>query len=43
MANSRMKDFYDIALLARTFDFDAELLARAIRATFSRLGELSSV
>jgi Nucleotidyl transferase AbiEii toxin, Type IV TA system len=36
MANSRMKDFYDIALLARNFDFDAELLARAIRATFER-------
>jgi predicted nucleotidyltransferase component of viral defense system len=36
MANSRMKDFFDIALLARDFDFDAELLAQAIRATFER-------
>jgi len=36
MANSRMKDFYDVALLARTFDFDGELLLRAIRATFDR-------
>jgi predicted nucleotidyltransferase component of viral defense system len=38
MANSRMKDFYDIAVLARDFDFDGELLARAIRATFERRG-----
>ncbi|HET7506031.1 MAG TPA: nucleotidyl transferase AbiEii/AbiGii toxin family protein, partial [Kofleriaceae bacterium] len=36
MANSRMKDFYDIAVLARGFDFDGEVLARAIRATFER-------
>jgi predicted nucleotidyltransferase component of viral defense system len=36
MANSRMKDFYDVAVLARDFDFDGEVLARAIRATFDR-------
>jgi predicted nucleotidyltransferase component of viral defense system len=36
MANSRMKDFYDIAVLARRFSFDGELLTRAIRATFER-------
>jgi hypothetical protein len=36
MANSRMKDFYDIAVLARDFDFDGPLLARAIRATFEQ-------
>lgn len=36
MANSRMKDFYDIAILARRFDFDGELLSRAIKATFER-------
>ena len=36
MANSRMKDFYDILVLARTFDFDGELLTRAIRTTFER-------
>lgn len=36
LANSRMKDFYDVAVLARTFDFDGELLTRAIRATFER-------
>jgi predicted nucleotidyltransferase component of viral defense system len=36
MANSRMKDFDDVAVLARDFDFQGELLARAIRATFER-------
>lgn len=36
MANSRMKDFYDLAVLARDFEFEGELLARAIRATFER-------
>ncbi|MBP8882281.1 MAG: nucleotidyl transferase AbiEii/AbiGii toxin family protein [Kofleriaceae bacterium] len=36
MANSRMKDFYDVAVLARDFDFDGVVLARAIRATFER-------
>ncbi len=33
--NSRMKDFYDIWLLARQFDFDGQTLARAIKATFA--------
>ncbi len=36
MANSRMKDFFDIATLSRSFDFDGPLLTRAIRATFER-------
>jgi predicted nucleotidyltransferase component of viral defense system len=36
MANSRMKDFYDVAVLARNFDFDGDVLTRAIRATFER-------
>lgn len=36
LANSRMKDFYDVAVLARDFDFEGELLTRAIRATFDR-------
>lgn len=36
LANSRMKDFYDLAILARTFGFDGDLLVRAIRATFAR-------
>ena len=34
MANSRMKDFYDVAVLARDFDFDGDLLTQAVRATF---------
>ena len=34
--NSRMKDFYDLAVLARRFEFDGTLLVRAIRATFER-------
>lgn len=36
IANSRMKDFYDIWVLASKFDFDGALLERAIRATFDR-------
>jgi predicted nucleotidyltransferase component of viral defense system len=34
--NSRMKDFYDIWLLGRSFSFDDDRLARAIAATFER-------
>jgi hypothetical protein len=33
--NSRMKDFYDVWLLASQFAFDGELLAKAIAATFA--------
>jgi len=36
IANSRMKDFYDVVVLARRFEFEGELLVRAIRATFER-------
>lgn len=36
LANSRMKDFYDLWALSKTFTFDSERLARAIRATFAR-------
>jgi hypothetical protein len=32
--NSRMKDFYDVWLLARQFSFDGSVLATAIAATF---------
>ena len=35
-ANSRMKDFYDIWVLKRSFSFDENTLARAIAATFNR-------
>jgi hypothetical protein len=36
MANSRMKDFYDIWVLSRMFEFKASILEAAIRATFER-------
>lgn len=36
IANSRMKDFYDIWTLARQFEFEGPLLSAAIRATFER-------
>jgi predicted nucleotidyltransferase component of viral defense system len=35
-ANSRMKDFYDIWILSRSFTFDDDRLPRAIAATFAR-------
>jgi hypothetical protein len=36
MQNSRIKDFCDIYWLSRFFDFDGDVLVRAIRATFKR-------
>ena len=36
MANSRMKDFYDVWALARRFAFSGDRLCQAIRATFTR-------
>lgn len=36
IANSRMKDFYDIWVLATTFTFDAKVLHYAITSTFKR-------
>jgi hypothetical protein len=38
IANSRMKDFYDLWVVSGQFEFDGALLARAIRATFKRRG-----
>lgn len=38
IANSRMKDFYDLWVLARHFEFEGVLLGRAIKATFERRG-----
>jgi predicted nucleotidyltransferase component of viral defense system len=38
LLNSRVKDYYDIALLARLYAFDGHLLAEAIRSTFSHRG-----
>ena len=34
MANSRMKDFYDLWVLAQRFEFESATLAGAIQATF---------
>lgn len=36
LANSRMKDFYDLAVLGEKFTFDGAVLVQAIRATFER-------
>ncbi len=36
LLNSRMKDFYDIWLLSRQFDFNGPELAEAISLTFAR-------
>ena len=35
LVNSRMKDFYDLWLLARQFDFDGRILAMAVAQTFA--------
>jgi predicted nucleotidyltransferase component of viral defense system len=35
-ANSRMKDFYDIWILSRSYEFTGDSLGRAIAATFAR-------
>lgn len=36
LANSRMKDFYDVWVLSRAYEFDDDRLERAIAATFQR-------
>lgn len=36
MANSRMKDFYDLWALAQNHEFDGDSLSKALHATFSR-------
>jgi len=40
MLNSRMKDFYDIWLLSRQFDFSGFDLVEAVRLTFERRGTI---
>lgn len=40
IANSRMKDFYDVWMLSRTYAFDSHRLSRAIAATFARRGTI---
>ena len=36
MLNSRMKDFFDLWILAKHSDFDGTILSRAVEATFDR-------
>lgn len=36
MNNSRMKDFFDLAVIAKTSELDGDTLVSAIRATFAR-------
>ncbi len=38
MLNSRMKDFWDLRLLIQEFEFNGEVLQKAVRATFERRG-----
>jgi len=38
LTNSRMKDFYDLSVMARTFAFAGSVLKDAITATFARRG-----
>lgn len=39
-ANSRMKDFYDIAMLASTYDYDGTILREAVAKTLNRRATL---
>lgn len=36
IANTRMKDFFDVWTLANSFDFDGRVLCQAIKVTFER-------
>jgi predicted nucleotidyltransferase component of viral defense system len=38
VANTRMKDFYDLWMMAQNFQFEGQLLATALRRTFERRG-----
>ena len=38
ISNSRMKDYYDMILIAEEFQFNGNVLAEAIKATFARRG-----
>ena len=38
MANSRLKDFYDLWLISQTFEFRHSVLVDAVRRTFERRG-----
>jgi Nucleotidyl transferase AbiEii toxin, Type IV TA system len=36
IANTRMKDFYDVWYLSQNFTFEGKLLSQSIKATFAR-------
>jgi hypothetical protein len=36
IANSRLKDYYDLWLICRTFELDGAVLSRAVHRTFER-------
>jgi nucleotidyltransferase AbiEii toxin of type IV toxin-antitoxin system len=38
IANTRMKDFYDLEILSRTFAFEGKTLSKAIQNTFQKRG-----
>ena len=38
IANTRMKDFFDVWTLARSFDFDGGILCQSVKMTFERRG-----
>ena len=38
LLNSRMKDFYDLALLSRMYQFEGQPLSQAVSATFRHRG-----
>lgn len=38
LLNSRIKDYYDLALLSRVFAFEGQILVTAVRATFRNRG-----
>ena len=38
--NSRMKDYHDVIVISRRFEFDGDVLAAALRATFERRATL---
>jgi len=40
MLNSRLKDFYDIWMLSRQYNFEGGRLAEAIKQTFGQLGTI---
>lgn len=42
LANSRMKDFYDIVVIARTMPLDGNTLVQAVTATFERRNTIIS-